>query len=265
MVKMIFLLLIIQIILINSQECLDKSCFICSKDGTYCYQCKNGFIIHYSRCGKKCNSIVNCNLCNAEETKCIKCKSNCVFNGIYCDCTERYVLGFVLCFFSISMIGIIIFCLIHTSYRTRFSPYGLRFDQFNHSRYPLPEETNIEINNKNLYTKMINDFNKNKILVDKDIENKKCYICKNNNCNLKMGCGCFICFECEKKCVKANICLNCNKSITTMQQVSCSVCFGNNKEISTFNCPCKTVICKECYIKWRKQNNFCPSCRGPII
>jgi hypothetical protein len=265
MEKQIFLLLIILIIFVNAQECLDKSCFECSKDGSYCYQCKNGFIKHYARCGKKCNSIVNCNLCNSEETKCIKCKSNCIFNGIYCDCTERYVLGFVLCFFSISMISIIIFCLIHTSWRTRLSRYGFGLGQFNQSRYPLPEETSVQINNKIIYTQMINDFNKNKIEVDKDIENKKCYICKNNNCNLKMGCGCFICFECEKKCVKANICLNCNKNITTMQQVSCSICFGNNKEISTFNCPCKTVVCKECYLKWRKQNNFCPSCRGPIM
>ena len=113
--------------------------------------------------------------------------------------------------------------------------------------------------------KLINDFIKNKIEVDNDIETKKCYICKNNICNLKMGCGCLICFECEKKCIKANICLNCNRSITTMQQVSCSICFCNKKDISTFNCACKIVICKECYLKWRKQNNFCPSCRLPII
>ena len=62
-----------------------------------------------------------------------------------------------------------------------------------------------------------------------------------------------------------NICLNCKNNMTTMQQVSCSICLCNKNEISTFNCPCKVVICKECYLKWRKQNNFCPSCRNPII
>ena len=267
------LLIVLNSFIINCNDCLDESCSLCSQDGNYCYQCKNGFIKHYSRCGKPCNSIINCRLCNAPETKCIKCKSNCIFNGIYCDCTERYVLTFVCIFFSISMISIIIFCLIHTSWRRtvniftlfsgRISPSILNRTDI--SRNQLPEEVNIEIENKLNELEMLNSFNKNKIPVEKDIETKKCCICKFNNVNLKMGCGCFICFECEKKCIKANLCLNCNKSITTMQQVSCSICFGNKKEISTFNCPCKIVICKECYLKWRKQNNFCPSCRGPII
>ena len=60
---------------------------------------------------------------------------------------------------------------------------------------------------------LLNDFNKNKIEVDNNIGNKKCFIYNNNICNLKMGCGCFIFFECEKKCIKDNICLNCNKNI----------------------------------------------------
>ena len=266
MSKLFYILIFIFIFYIKAQECFDQSCFNCSIDGSYCYQCRTGFIKHYSKCGKKCKSIVNCKLCNAEETKCIKCRSNCIFNGIYCDCTERYVLTFVLLFFSISMLSIIIFCLIHTSWRSRFSPFTInRINQNTLSRYPLPEEINYQINNKDNYLQMINDFNKNKIQVDKDIENKKCNICNSNNCNLKMGCGCFICFDCEKKCVKVKMCLKCNKNITTMQQLSCSICFCNKKDISTFNCPCKIVICKDCYLKWRKQNNFCPSCRGPIL
>ena len=60
---------------------------------------------------------------------------------------------------------------------------------------------------------LLNDFNKHKIEVDNNIENKNCFICKNNICNLKMGCGYFIFFESEKKCIKVNICLNCNKTI----------------------------------------------------
>ena len=55
------------------------------------------------------------------------------------------------------------------------------------------------------------------------------------------------------------------KNIESMQQVSCSICFANKKEFSFFNCTCKNVVCKECYIKWRKQNNICPFCRRTII
>ena len=265
-----FILIIYNLFIINSQNCFDPSCLECSKDGEYCYKCKIGFINHYSKCGKKCNSIINCQLCNADESKCIKCKSNCLFTGKYCDCTERYVLSFVLIFFSIMVIAIIIFCLMHTSSRRARYIINMLYGRFdlngtNISRHPLPEETNYNINNRINVIQMINDFNKNKIEMDKDTENLKCEICNNNICNLKMGCGCFICFECEKKCIKVNKCLKCKKDITTMQQVSCSICFCNKKEISTFNCPCKVVICKDCYIKWRKQNNFCPSCRGPII
>ena len=273
MSKLFYFIFFLFILFINCNNCFDESCSECTSDGIYCYQCKKGFIQHYSKCGKKCKSITNCNLCNADETKCIKCKSNCIFNGKYCDCTERYALLFVFLFLTIFIIGVIIFCLIHPlSRRTTFflnafslssgSPSPSLFNRSNISRNPLHEEIN---NNKIKELELIKDFNKNKINVDEDIETKKCFVCKNNNCNLKMGCGCFLCFECEKKCIKANICLNCNNSITTMQQISCSICFCNKKEISTFNCPCKIVICKECYLKWRKQNNFCPSCRGPIM
>ena len=266
-----YILFFTNILFINCENCFDQLCSECSKDGDYCFKCKNGFVKHYSNCGKKCNSIINCQLCNADETKCIKCKSNCIFTGLYCDCTERYALAIVLIFFSIIMIAIIIFCLIYTRRaRNIFNIiYGgaepSEINRTNISRHPLPEEIDYNINNINNEKELINDFIKNKIEVDNDIENKKCYICKNNICNLKMGCGCLICFECEKKCIKINMCLNCNKSITTMQQVSCSICFCNKKDISTFNCACKIVICKECYLKWRKQNNFCPSCRTPII
>ena len=265
-------LILISILFVNCHKCFDESCSICSEeDSTYCYKCKNSFIKHYSRCGKKCQSIYNCILCNAKETDCIKCKSNCVFTGKYCDCTERYILALVLFLFSLLMIGIIIFSLIHSSRRRRINIFNIFsghsipsiINNTTVSRHPLPEEITIENRIKEL--EMIKDFNKNKIEVDKNIETKLCFICKKNICNLKMGCGCFICFECEKKCVKANICLNCKNNMTTMQQVSCSICLCNKNEISTFNCPCKVVICKECYLKWRKTNNFCPSCREPII
>ena len=271
--RFIITIILILIFMSNCQICMDESCISCTEDGSYCHKCKDGFIRHYDKCGKKCSSIINCNLCNAAETKCIKCKGNCIFNGIYCDCTERYVLSFVCIFFSITMITVILLCLMNRSWRRTFNALNifsghippLALNRTDMSRHQLPEEVNVEIDNKIKELEIINDFNKNKITVDKNIETKKCCICNNNICNIKFKCGCFVCFECEKKCVKSNMCLNCKQPITTMEQVSCSICFENKKEISTFNCACKIVICKDCYLKWRKQNNFCPTCKGPII
>lgn len=274
MKKNLFLFLLsIHIIISNGDKCHDESCITCSSDGNYCYRCKEGFIRHYKFCGVKCNSIINCQLCTADKSKCIKCRSNCVYNGIICDCTERYVLTVVCIFIALSTISITCLCLMNTSWRRTinnlyFITGHIRPSIFNRrifNRNQLSEVINAEIENKINEVKIINDFNKNKIKEDKNIVNKKCMICKNNDCNLKLGCGCYICFGCEKKCIKNNVCLKCNQNISSMQQVSCSICLCNKKDISTFNCPCKTVICKECYLKWRKSNNFCPSCRAPIF
>ena len=269
----IFILIFIHIYFINSEKCQDENCSKCTGNGSYCFKCKEGFINHYSHCGVKCNSIINCQICNAEKTKCIKCRSNCVFNGIICDCTERYVLTVVCILIALLTIGITFLCLMNISWRRTinnlyFFSGHIRPSIFNrtiYSRNTLTQEENKEIEDKINEMKIINDFNKNKIKEGKKIEKKKCMICKTNECNLKFNCGCFICFQCEKICIRTNTCLNCKKNITSMQQVSCSICFCNKKEISTFNCPCKTVICKECYLRWRKQNNFCPSCRMPIF
>ena len=276
MQKLFFVIIFLQFFFAICQVCFDQYCLECTKDGTYCFKCRKGFERHYSICGKKCKSIKNCQTCNVEETRCIKCKSNCIFNGKYCDCTERYVLFFVCFTFSVAMISVIYCCFAHPSstyWRRRFRLLNIfpvqnnNISIFNDSRnHPssLHEETNINISNRINELELIKEFNNNKIEVDKDIENKMCCICNNNNCNLKLGCGCFICYDCEKKCITVGKCLKCNQEIKTMQQISCSICFCNKKEISTFNCQCKIVICKACFLKWRKENNFCPSCRGPI-
>ena len=111
------LFIIIHIAICQNKKCSDESCNSCSMDGLYCFQCKPGFTRHYNKCGKVCSSIVNCRLCDASEKNCIRCKSNCVFNGIQCDCTERYVLAAVCLFFSIFMILLFFICLLHSSWR----------------------------------------------------------------------------------------------------------------------------------------------------
>ena len=253
-------------------NCSD-GCLSCSMDGSYCFKCKPGFVRHYTKCGKKCSSILNCNLCDSTEKKCVKCKSNCLFNGTYCDCTERYILAIVCLTFSLFMLFIFFYCLMHKSFVRTFANFSYLsgriapsiLNRTDVSRNTYYNFNNVDIENRINTLELERDFNEKKIVMDRDISKKKCYICKNNSCNLKLGCGCLICFECEKKCVKDNICLNCKKNIISMQQVSCSICYANKKELSYFNCSCKNVVCKECFIKWRKQNNICPFCRRTII
>ena len=57
---------------------------------------------------------------------------------------------------------------------------------------------NFDIDNKINDMELEREFNERKISLDKDIYKKKCFICKNNNINLKLGCNCLICFDCEK-------------------------------------------------------------------
>ncbi len=132
---------------------------------------------------------------------------------------------------------------------------------------------NIHVNNindnfmlKNLSDEfLINEFEKNKIIINEDnIENKKCDNCLVNITNVKLNCNCFICFDCLKKEELNKKCPKCKKGINNIQQITCGICFGNKKEISKFKCGCSLVVCFECYIKWRKENNFCPACRNLI-
>ena len=253
-----------------SYNCSDSSCLACTNDETFCFKCRSDFIRFYGKCGKKCSSIVNCRLCDKTEKKCVRCKSNCIFNGTYCDCTERYILTVVCLTFSICMIFIFIFCLMHKSIVRLFTTFSIMTGRvtpsiLNRNEVTTNSYVNFDIDNKINDMELEREFNERKISLDKDIYKKKCFICKNNNINLKLGCNCLICFDCEKKCVKNNTCLNCNKTITSMQQVSCAICFGNTKDLSYFNCTCKNVVCKECFIKWKKQNNYCPFCRRHII
>lgn len=261
-----FLLLFVNI---KSEQCHDKSCDRCTKDGSYCFQCKPNFIRHYSRCGKTCKTIQNCWLCNEEETSCVKCYRNCRFNGKYCDCTERLYILVICSIFTISFIAIVIYCLVHPTFRLTVYPIMPNISIFNNyrTRNQLAEESTVEATEIFPCEIELNkEFEKLKInLKNVDIENKKCDLCNSNLCNLLFGCGCYVCFDCEKKCVVENKCLKCKSNLSTMQQVSCSICYNNKREISTFNCQCKTVVCKECYVKWRKKNKTCPSCRNIIL
>lgn len=249
-----------------SDQCEDRGCISCNQAGDKCFRCISGFKKHYFQCGKTDCSIKNCKLCNYEGTGCIKCKGNCKFNGEKCNCTERYVLIVVLSLFSCAVIGILIYCLSHNFFarKANFRAISI-FNNRNNQNINVNESAHNITQTRLNENDLIDSFIKYKINVCQDIESKKCEFCNNALCNLHLGCGCFVCFECEKKMIERGKCLVCRDKVNSMQQVSCSICFMNKKEISIFNCQCKLIVCKECYIKWRLSNNLCPVCRTEIL
>lgn len=256
--------------LVISDNCQDENCQNCSGDGSICFVCKNNLIRFQYRCVKKCKKIKDCLLSNLNESICLKCDYGCKPDNGICTCTLKYILYVVYLLIIIITVSIFLYCLTHNTC-ARFSVHqneAIRFRSFN----------NIEINNsmgqfnfnaieeKKSEEELLEEFYKNKVVLkdNLDIENIKCYICKNEICNLYLDCGCYVCFDCEKKSIKDNSCLNCHKEFKTMSQISCSICLNNKKELGIFNCQCKMVVCKDCYIKWRLNNKNCPTCRAII-
>ena len=256
--------------LVNSNNCRDEYCENCSGDGSICFACKNDLIKYQYQCVKKCKKIKDCILSNINESICLKCDYGCKPDNGICTCTLKYILYIISLLIIIITVGVFLFCLTHNTCAIFFiRNTDIRFRPFNN---------NIEINNSigqmNLNNNEINkteedyleEFYKNKIVLKDncDIEKMNCYCCKNSICNLYLDCGCYLCFDCEKKSIKDNNCLNCHKEFNSMSQVSCSICLNNKKDLGIFNCQCKMVVCKDCYIKWRLKNKNCPTCRTII-
>ena len=104
-----------------------------------------------------------------------------------------------------------------------------------------PETENAIINQEKIDL-LIEYFEKNKI-INQDNINKKCNYCKENIPNLKLNCGCIVCFNCEKNMIGKK-CLKCNKDIIDTIQISCGICFQNKRELIKLPCQCSFVICK---------------------
>ena len=263
-------------------KCYDSNCLTCGTEFLHsCIECTNNYILHLGDCGtyEECN-IKNCELCSFEN-KCIKCKS-CVTSSGKCTCRERIIIYISCGILSLLIIGIVLYCLIHpvkSSVDLKKNPIVYRemlrrnrlinhFQNYNEDNFNYSDINNFNSNRnrKKLSDEFLREeFEKNKIDInDINIENKKCDNCFINLCNVKLNCGCFICFDCLKKEEINKICPKCKMSINNIQQITCSICFGNKKEISKFKCNCSLAVCLECYIKWRKENDFCPACRNKI-
>ena len=268
----IFLILIF---LIDSEKCQDENCENCSADGMFCFICKKDLVRYQYRCLKRTKKIKNCILSDTKENFCMKCDYGCKPVKGICVCTLKYILYVIYLLIIVLTVGTFLFCLTHNTLAKYFNVgRNMRFRPFNDIIINNNDINNsvriLNINNNNennlSQEELVEEFCKNLFIInDVDIENKKCQICKNIICNLLLDCGCFVCFDCEKKALKERHCLCCNKEFQTMKQVSCSICFNNKKELGCFNCQCRMVICKECFIKWRLKHKNCPTCREIII
>lgn len=275
-------LLLIQLINILTLTCDDENCIFCPSESS-CKICNRGYEVYHNKCERKCNSINHCSLCNPEVPLCIKCNKNCSLNNEgRCNCKVKYILIGVSILLGLILIGFVVYLLTHTSMARKFyHPPSI----FHSNNNPSQNNSDPIVGRDNSLThlgtgekgklkeiEILKDFNKNKINwnginydFDGNIENKKCECCQINFCNLKLDCGCFVCFDCENKLIKNKICTHCDKKFNNSQQITCSICFMNKKEISTFNCQCKMIVCKECYVKWRLSNKTCPVCRSDIL
>ena len=258
--------------------CSDSNCVSCylNKDTEKCVKCKeNFFVTGKGICGEKCskNNIKHCKYCFNSINECIQCKSHCALKNNKCNCFELYILIFVCIFIAVVTIAIVLYCLSSGSLIYKMAKIHLNQMRIIVHNDNEIEEVDVYVSNNNNNKKLNVDeikkiFNKNKIDFDNNIniENKLCEFCNKNICNVKFNCGCFCCFDCERELIKkGKICEKCKKFIDGIQQISCGICFQNKKEIANFNCHCSMIACKDCYIKWRKENNICPACRKNLI
>jgi hypothetical protein len=182
-----------------------------------------------------------------------------------------YILIVVCILISFITIGIAFYCLCSSKIFNLSSNYlRIIIHNIDNEIQNLNVYVEQNNNNKKLNENEINNlFYKNQIkLFDNinNIENKICDYCKKNICNVKFNCGCFCCFDCERKIIKkGKICELCKKNINGIQQISCGICYQNKKEIASFNCHCSMIVCKDCHLKWRKENNICPACRKNLL
>lgn len=236
----------------NYQNCSQKGCLECPSNRDICERCQYNYELYSNKCGVKCSLIKNCDLCDSELNFCLKCKDICKEEEMGCNCSERTALIVIISIIGVVFLIVIVSCIIcNMATRKCFSGETNN----SQSEYNNSEENLDEIRKS---------FLKNKIEVDKNIVNKKCMKCKINPCNLKYDCGCYICFDCDRKALKNKKCLSCGKTFLNSQQISCSLCFECKPSMGVLSCKCKLVLCEECYLKFREKHTICTICKEII-
>lgn len=252
----------------NCVPCSDSNCLVCSSVLPHsCYECTPSFTLYERQCAvSDCKKIKHCSLCNNNE--CLKCSGICILDNGKCNCTEKIVIIIVCILIGVLALGVVIYCLVKPS-RIRntaiINIVNMRQETINEQR----EFIKIKHANENMDLEDYDDlFEKSKFVIGKNIENKKCDLCKKQQCNLKLSCGCFICNEDDKKLLldksKGKICPLCKKEVTDVTPTTCGICFQNKSELCKFRCGCAMVVCKQCFITWKKSKQICPACREII-
>ena len=238
-------------------NCYDSKCEECVLPTLgSCKSCFDNYELYEGMCYEKCKKIKNCKICNEDDNKCIFCNKMCNVNSKgKCSCVVKYVTIIICVLIPI----IVILLLLKFLLTSASSKNSMNFPHI----IVYPEMNDISRTKKSNFLSKENatkEFEEN-LFIFEDYK-KKCDYCKTNICNISLNCGCVCCFDCQKNFLSNNkICLNCKKEINNMNQITCSICFNNKKELSKFKCQCSLISCKECYIKWRLKHDFCPACR----
>ena len=251
----------------NSQNlCNDPICSNCDPNNKdKCFKCFFGFFIYKNKCSSNVCENSNCIKCEVSSQNCLKCLNLCYIKEGKCNCAFKYIIISILVIF-------LLFFTILLIYRYK-------------KRQKINNQIHQVINNINIYnhttrnTKQYNEkqlltmFDSNKLSLNidknetnKELENKICDYCHKNLCALKLNCNHFICKECNEKTLlnKENKCFLCDTQITNKQSIQCGICLTNNKELTKFSCHCEFLICKDCFLKYRKENSICPGCRANL-
>ena len=260
----IILLIIIFIYKYNSQElCNDPICSICDfYDKDKCFKCFFGFFLYKNKCSSNVCDNSNCIKCEVSTQNCLQCLNLCFIKDGKCNCVFKYVIICILIVFLLSITIILIY-----RYKKRQKLNNQIRQVINNINIYNNSSRNVKkYNEKELLTMF--DSNKLSINIDKksnnELENKICDYCHKNHCSLKLNCNHFICKECNEKTLlnKENKCFLCETKITNKQSIQCGICLTNNKELTKFSCHCEFLICKDCFLKYRKENSICPGCRA---
>ena len=264
-------------------KCDDKNCKKCYFDKNnkcICIECKTVAELRNGSCVFQedfCFYYFQIMICN-----------KCLGSGICVECTDRYefdnsgnckfkkkikIMIVLIILASVFIILIIIFVI--KTYK-KYSTNEVRINQ------------NIRVNRNNSYIRnqniqknkdilflnyenaLINEFNKQKIIFEKN--NKLCYVCKKKSGKYIGDCGCILCeVHSNLKLVKKGrennkICFNCGKvnNNLVLLKNNCHICFQEGISVCHFKCGCALEVCENCYIKCKKLKKECPGCRGRI-
>lgn len=261
--------------------CKDDQCRVCSNDKSgSCMQCKIGFELVLNKCGNNCTHFNYCDICSIDLTQCLHCTSKCSLSNGKCSCVSKIVIIVVCVIISLLIIGVIIYCLTkpikfvgnEIDLKLRKTNNAIRDQHQMNQRQQETVQINDNFESLQSYRTdkiQIEDlFNINKIKIGQITDKQLCDKCKEQNGNVKLSCGCFLCNEHSMPFEKSNEtiknCPVCDKKVESLINITCGICFQNKSVLSRFPCLCSLLICIECFAHTIRTTRSCPACRAII-